>query len=166
MAARWYSSLLHQVRYTRMIRKARNSDFYAILAIAKAMHADSQYAIHSFSDKVFRGTFDYAMTNGFVMVAESDDAIVGAGMAMYSPYMFSEDLIANDMGFYVLPAFRKGSVGVKLIKEYIKWAKELGCYEVQIGGSYGFNSNEDENLKKLLSAIGFSPAGEFHKKVL
>ena len=150
-----------------MIRDYDQNDYDQVLSLMKAMHLDSQYKVHEFDEDSIKFYMDYVLKNdGFFKVVERDGKIVGGAMAMITPYFFSTDRMANDLGFYILPEYRKGRDGLALFKQYIEWGKEKGVYEVQIGGSYYFDSNEHESLKKLLVALGFKPSGEVFKRVL
>ncbi len=149
-----------------MIRDYQQEDFSDVIRVGRVLHAESQYKDIEFCEDTASVYMDYASREGFFKVVVVDGEIVGFGAANLITFFFSKAPIASDVSFYIVPEHRKGGGGARLYIEYIKWAKAKGCIEVQVAGSYGFESNEHGNLKRLLECLDFKAQGEFFKRKL
>ena len=70
-------------------------------------------------------------------LANQGDQAVGFAGACVSPFYFSTMEKASDIGLYVVPKYRGGSVACRLIKRLEKWAKDMGHQKLYMGQSVG-----------------------------
>lgn len=88
---------------------------------------------------------------GFVMVG---DGCYMIGFAAESWH--SDGLVANELALYVEPSRRGGLKAVRLIQQYVKWAKDLGCILIEAGISTGVHP---EIGQRIYEACGFRHIG-------
>ena len=82
-------------------------------------------------------------------------------MVYYYPY--SNTLVAADYIWYVIPKYRGGMIGVRLMKMFEEWAKGVGAVSVTTGSTSGIKS---ERGAKLLQRLGYNPVGMIMEKEL
>jgi GNAT superfamily N-acetyltransferase len=86
----------------------------------------------------------------------SGDFLVGAivGLTFLPPY--SNRLVAGDYIWYVRPEHRGGMAGVRLMKMFEDWARDVGAVQILTGATSGINSKRSA---ALLERLGFVPTG-------
>ena len=141
------------------IRPATYEDLDILLDIAAAMHRESsRFARLEFSNAKVLQLFITLIEsdNGLLLVAERDDTVVGAVAAMIGQHWFSEDIVANEYGVFILPQHRGGMTGARLVRGYIEWAKTKGANMIQLGISTGVHTDETAALYRALGLKQFS----------
>jgi GNAT superfamily N-acetyltransferase len=93
----------------------------------------------------------------YCKVLEVDGEIVGVLAGGISDLWWADALIAADQVFFVLPEHR-GKGGLKLLKDFIKWAKGFVkvkqiCLNISIGG------NAADRTDALYDRLGFQRIG-------
>jgi GNAT superfamily N-acetyltransferase len=73
-----------------------------------------------------------------------------------SKYYFSDQIVASDIAWFVLPEFRGTMIGVRLLDAFENWAKAKGVEELRIGISTGVNM---EAFDRLMKKRGYSMVG-------
>ena len=98
-----------------------------------------------------------------IFTAWDNNLLVGClvGMAYYYPY--SKTLVAGDYIWYVVPEYRGGMIGVRLMKMFEEWARGVGAVNICTGATSGINS---ERGALLLQRLGYSPVGLSMQKEL
>lgn len=102
----------------------------------------------------------YSKADQFLYVAVRDGAIVGflwAASHFLAPW--NPALVASDYLFYVVPEVRASLTGMRLIKAYQAWAKELGCVEVRLSIASGINQ---DRVGRMYERLGFSSFGSVY----
>lgn len=135
-------------------------DLTAMISVASAMHQEGNFSDMEFSPQVFATNVAAFMDspNHLVLLARTSDhgTPIGGLMALCYRPDFSSQLIAADKGLYIFPSKRGGSTAVRLVKQYIAWAKERGaariCFDVRVG----INS---ERTTHFLTRMGFKVVG-------
>lgn len=91
-----------------------------------------------------------------VWVADWCGTLLG-GMAahLYSPW-YTDRLVSCDVVLYLAPERRGGLAAKRLIKTYIRWARDNGAEEVLIGNQTGI---ESERTLGLYERCGFTRVG-------
>lgn len=82
----------------------------------------------------FIGAWKTLLSNGMgVMFVDFDGSeLIGAIGGVITPNLFTGDVLASEMFWYVRKDYR-GSTGIRLLKEFFKWASDLGVDDVMMG---------------------------------
>jgi GNAT superfamily N-acetyltransferase len=143
-----------QLRY----KVARYIDAAEVTEICKMFHAESWQRFAKFDfDKMQQWIEERIdMDDSDIFTAWDNDLLVGClvGMAYYYPY--SKTLVAGDYIWYVIPEYRGGMIGVRLMKMFEEWARGVGAANICTGATSGINS---ERGALLLQRLGYSPVG-------
>lgn len=141
------------------IRPATYDDLDTLLDIGAAMHCESpRFARLEFSNAKVLQLFITLIDSGdgLLLVAERDDAVVGAVAAMVGQHWFSDDIVANEYGVFILPQHRGGMAAARLVRGYIEWAKAKGAKMIQLGISTGVHADETAALYQAMGLKQFS----------
>jgi len=124
-------------------------------------HAESGVEL-SFNPTTAIMTIDQvlAMKDAFVSVFDVDGSLKGIFAAAILPQLFSTDKTAQELIWWVDPAYR-GRGAVKMLADYEAWARSKGCQAVNmvgLGGDpvttrlyerHGYKAQERHFLKRL-----------------
>lgn len=126
------------------VRNASESDISVLIAMGRALHAESpRYARLRFNADKVESLIRSMVTStivtsapGGVFIAEKSGIVIGMlGAFIHSPF-FSDDKIASDYTFYVVPEHRRrGRAAVALIREFERWAYAAGAVDIVPGTS-------------------------------
>lgn len=126
-----------------ILRAAVASDRDAVVSLGLCFHAETPYGelLHVDPDRI-GAQFDVALDRGVVFVAEVDDgmippALVGFLALAALTHMLSGDRYAEEMGWFVLPPYRTGTVGPRLLRRAEEWAKTNGCVFLKVAAPEG-----------------------------
>ena len=118
-------------------------------------------------------TLDFLLANpskgmGWVATTESQNTagqkIIGTIIVHLTKYIFSDQVLCNDLALYVDPKERKSIfVPIRLIKTATEWAKEMGAKEFCPASSVAVASDKVEKLYKFMK---FETVGHLFKKRL
>ncbi len=139
-----------------IIRNALESDTKDILRMAKLMHEESRYKIFNYDDKKIEKLISFLITDdsGILLVAESDNKLIGGIMAMVIEHFFGHDKSSVDFVLFVEPDYRDSKTAMLLIKRYINQARGKGAVDIGIGNSTG-----PATIGKLYERMGFTLVG-------
>ena len=146
-----------------LYRKARSEDLGRIIPLCVSMQAETEYMRFPINMEKLE-SFILGMTDGddgFVLVAERGEDIVGLFIGCRHEMFFSDLDQASEMLFYVAQSARGSIVGKRMIQRFEEWALEHNCARVLIGVSSGVNTDRTE---ALLGKIGFKAIGGFYAK--
>ena len=147
-----------------MIRQMISDDIEALTSIGAAMHLESNYKHTEYSADKCRALGENIIASPRLvgLVSEIDGEINGFFIGFVNEHYFSDTLMASDLLLYVVPEYRNGLSGVRLIKSYIEWAKESGVESgnIQLGQTAGIDPAVVDRLYKKL---GFHPSGTIYK---
>ena len=96
----------------------------------------------------------------FAQVLEKDNRIVGFFIGQVQTNEWVDCDIATDLGFYIEEEHRKGTWGVRLIKNFEAWASDKSDL-IRLNVFAGVNN---DNTSRLLEKMQFMSAGTIHKK--
>lgn len=146
-----------------MIRDFTMLDAPKVISLGKQMHEESVYSNLDFDPLRVLELAEQVVNNPQMFMAKvfDDGEIKGFVAAYVSPHFFGNDLTSGDFAVYVLPEFRKGLIGVKLIKSYIEWCDQKGVKEPLLGVSAGIN---EEKIGKLYRKLGFTKEYRIYKR--
>jgi GNAT superfamily N-acetyltransferase len=141
------------------VRPANASDLSMLMALGKEMYLESNYTSVEFNEDKLAlvGTQCLNDPVWLVTVAEhSDGEILGMFVGYISQFIFSFDLVACDFVLYVKPEYRGSSAAVRLVMEYVRWAKDKGAKIINIGTTTGVATAE---TVRFYEGLGFAQVG-------
>ncbi len=147
-----------------MIRRMVEDDIEVLTAIGGQMHSESAYGHTEYSADKCKALGENIIASPRLvgLVSEVNEEINGFFIGVVSEHYFSDTLMASDLLLYVVPEYRNGMSGVRLIKSYIEWAKESGVEpcNIQLAQTAGIDPAVVDRLYKKL---GFHPSGTIYK---
>jgi GNAT superfamily N-acetyltransferase len=136
-------------------RQAKAADIPALVALARSMHHESNYAPMDFDGEVLTATLHRLINEAqFVVLAEDKGEVVAAMLGIIYPSYFGKDTVANDMGLFVRPESRGGMIAARFVRAFVAWAKACGAKQIRPGVSTGH-----EGAERLYTGLGFVRAG-------
>jgi len=139
-------------------REATLQDFPIVSKLGRLMHEESSYASLEFSESRLFEIFDLYIRdpNRLIVLAELDGQILGLYAGYVSKYYFSEELVANDIAWFVVKEKRGSSIGLKLLTIFERWALSKGVSEIRIKYSTDINPKAFDSLmyKLCYSNVG------------
>lgn len=136
-----------------MIRPATIDDVPHILVMGSKMIQESRYKSVRYNPAKASETVIELIKNedGFCWVGQ------GAMMLGYATSLWhSDDKVSSELALYVEPEYRGGMTAIRLIKQYVKWAKERGAVMIEAGVSTELKS---ERTARLYEICGFRIVG-------
>lgn len=138
------------------IRHATMDDLPTIIALGEQMHAESP--------RWSRLTFNRAKAAdmlaqlilkpwGVIFVAEKDGEIIGGIAGMVSAHWSSDDLIADEVSFFMASGYRGDMAAPRLIRALRVWGEGTGAKWLDAGTSTGV---EPERCAQLYERLGFT----------
>jgi len=147
-------------------RSMSDIDIPAMVELGAAMHQESAFCDLDYDrDKCFSLGVTYVLNPevNFGYCAYEGDDLVGMFMGYVSRYYFGNDLLANDILWYVRKDKRGSMIGIRLLNAFRDWAKERGAREVCIGVSTALDL---DRTHKLLSRMGLVHVGGTFKEAI
>lgn len=113
-----------------------------VLAGAVQMHEDSIY--HDLpldQDKVIRqlACCGNMAPDRYFKIAVRNGAVLGAFFGHVRKTFFCDELLAHDMGWWVIREKRGSAAAVVLLADFEKWAKAQGARKLMVGQSTALN---------------------------
>jgi RimJ/RimL family protein N-acetyltransferase len=126
------------------------------------MHSESEFqSLHWNEEKVLNWLRkNVESPNRFVYCAYDENTIAGVFIGSISEFYFGNDRLASDLLWYVGEEYRGTRIGIRLLKEFQKWATEQNVDRIQVGISSGMSM---ERTGALLERMGFSQIGGLYK---
>lgn len=114
-----------------------------------------------FNHEAARNYIDFAVTHpdtfgGFLYLEEDGTATGFIGGYVSPVWSNPEALIAYDFGFYTQPHKRGSMAGLRLLRAYEKWAKQVGVSVINIEVRADI---DNEAAIKFLEGVGFRCEG-------
>lgn len=139
------------------LRLATENDVEAVLTMAKRFHEASPYSDLSFSSatsyELFRAYLEGDKTRLIIILSEQDGSPQGMVIGMASTPLFSQDLMATEIAWWMNPEYRKTRDSLLLIQAYEDWTRRIGCKITQVA-----MLDEVTNLEKFYLKRGFKRA--------
>lgn len=112
-----------------IIRKANEGDINAIVGLGNDLFSMADYGEYAkFDVDSARENVKTILSSGVIFVAETGGEIIGQIIGVISPLWFnSECIAATEMCWIVKEDHKGSSAGVKLLREFEKWAKDNGA---------------------------------------
>lgn len=130
-----------------------------VIEIAHEMHANSIY--HDMpldEEKVVRqlAASGEIVPDRFFRLAVNGDEVLGGFYGHIHRTFFCDELLAQDMGWWVKSTARGSVAAVLLLAEFEDWAKAKGARKVMVGQSTAINI---ETTTRLFKSCGFRVIG-------
>jgi len=148
------------------IRSFNDDDIEAFIGLGMFLQKNGNFADCGFNPAKVVALFTHIRLNpdyfGVAAVTE-DDLIVGAFLASMQDYYFSDNRLAMDMAFGLLPGYREESQKIltEMLERYESWAKERGAMEIMVTTSTGMHGDK---LLPFVNSLGFETVGFNTKK--
>jgi GNAT superfamily N-acetyltransferase len=147
-----------------MIRLATHDDVEKSVEIGIKFAQDSYYGTMPVDPQKMLSMADWAVEapDWLYLVSEEDGEQVGFFSAYLDTSMFGPAVIAMQHLMYILPEHRHGMTAVRFLKEFEKWAREVGADNLYFATS----AFVDERFHALAERMGFDYIGpQFGKKL-
>ena len=141
-----------------MVRQALPADVPRLVELGALMHAESpRFRDFAYLPERCAASLLNVMAHpqGFAVVAECQEEVVGGMLAIAVPHYACDMVQASDLALFVSPDARGGAVAARLVRAYRRWASQLGA-EPNIGLNTGV---EPERTGQLLEALGAQQTG-------
>ena len=100
---------------------------------------------------------------GLLSVAEDNSNIVGFILGLAVPHIMNKKyLVGTELAWYIDPAYRKGSAGIKLLKHIETSAKEMGC---KMWSMMCLESQNPEQIEKIYLSLGYKKTERSYTRV-
>lgn len=128
--------------------------------LGRQMHAEGYFRHVPFDEAKVRAALEHCLAEQFIAVSDGPDGLTGFLIGHVSALWYSPATVASDLAFYVRPDRRGSIAALRLVQEFIAWAKEAGAAEVCIAQSSGVRIEETH---RLLTGIGLDYVGGVYK---
>lgn len=141
-----------------MIRNATKDDLDDLIVLGREMHQESRFSVMNFSEEKVRTILGNLIDdpNGCLLVSEVDGVVIGGFAGFIAEHYFSTDRLATDLALFINRADRGGMSAARLLRAFVKWAKQNGASLIQVGVTTGVHL---EQTTKLYNALGFKTVG-------
>ena len=140
------------------IRQGDVDDIVALVELGREMHAEAPTFNKMDYDpkKLIQLGIGLSEQGGMFLAEKDDNEIIGMFLGVVMPYYFGNNLMANDLCFFVKKEHRGSTAAPRLIKAFEKWAWANGATALRFGISTGV---EAKRTLKLYEKLGYSPDG-------
>tara|TARA_R100000388_G_C7194360_1_gene135132 strand:+ start:263 stop:727 length:465 start_codon:yes stop_codon:yes gene_type:complete len=141
---------------------ATKKDIIPLTNLASDLHAEAKL-LGNFNKKRYSEYLTRIFNNNnFLYLARDNRKLVGALVAYKFNFIWDDKHIKTmDCFWYVYPEYRGTMMGIKLLREYKKWATSFpNCLEIGIATSVDINV---DRTSKLLNKLGFNTIGTVHR---
>lgn len=150
------------------IRFATAEDIPVFVEMARLFHANTRFSAYDYNPERVADHLQKIIDNPrgshcFFVAENSDGRAIGGLIGCIESHFFSDKLVASVIHYDVLPEFRMGGAGLKLITAFKKWAENRGVFEI----SAGVNSGVDvDKMDSFLRKLGFQLTGGNYSMIL
>ena len=143
------------------IRFATSEDVPVFVEMAQVFHANTRFKAFDYDPERVEAHLQAVIDNSkdkhcFFVAENGEGKPVGGLIACVESHFFSGQPVASVIHYDVLPEFRMGGAGLKLITAFRKWAENRGVFEI----SAGVNSGVDvDKMDSFLRKLGFQLTG-------
>ena len=143
------------------VRFATLDDIDATVEMGRAMIKETRYKSYDFNGERFGSTLKGIIESErgahcLFVASNAEDQIIGCLIGCVEQHIFSEEPVASVVVFGVLPKYRMGGAGLKLLTAFKKWAENRGAIEITAGVSSGIDLGK---MDTFLRKLGFQLTG-------
>jgi len=130
-------------------------DIDATVEMASHMIKETRYKSYEFNGERFGSTLKGIIESErgahcLLIASNADGNVVGTLIGCVEQHIFSDEPVASVVVLGVLPKYRMGGAGLKLLTAFKKWAENRGAIEMTAGVSSGVDlARMDSFLRKL-----------------
>jgi GNAT superfamily N-acetyltransferase len=143
-----------------MIEVYRHTLFSVVEALARAMRDEGSFKSNSWNPTKLEAMLE-SPDVFCALIKDDQHQYYGGIIGMVSEQFFGNDIIACDLGLFILPSKRGTSAAPRLIQAFEHWAKERGATEIHLGQTTGV---EVDRTRRLYEAMGYEVVGFNAKK--
>lgn len=146
-----------------MIREATQDDIAAIVRMAGEFATVAKFSMGFDADDTasFVQSLIYDVDRTIIVAVDKDSKIVGMIAGALSPWMLNfSSTMATELAWWVDEKSRGTTVGPRLLKEFIKWAKNYGAITISISHMKGVGS--EDKMVGMYKRLGFIPREVAH----
>ena len=141
-----------------IVRTATADDLPQYIELARMFHvASPMHNVIAFDDKGYSQFFLNALEQPTVGIwlAEIDGEVVGiAGALLYPMYFSPNNLVAQELWWWLTPKSRGSGAGAKMFKQIEDWAKDNGAAAVFM---IALEDSRAKKMEHLYARAGFRP---------
>jgi GNAT superfamily N-acetyltransferase len=124
-----------EVTVEMTVRQAQVTDLDRVVELGRRFLHEGPYAEELADNPERAGAFTHNLFNtpgARILVAECEGKVVGVFALLAYPHLFSGELTAVELIWYVEPEHRAGGIALKLLAEAEHTAREMGCLRMQL----------------------------------
>jgi len=142
-----------------MLEVYRPELFDVVNSLAKEMAAESSFRDSSWNAAKLEALL--SSPSVYCALVKGEEGYYGGIIGIITEQFFGDDLIACDLGLFILQRKRGGSAAPRLIQAFEHWAKEQGAKEIHMSQSTGV---EMDRTRRLYESMGYTVTGFSSKK--
>ena len=114
-----------------------------VIALGRTMHAESLYRVYPYDeDQAERVCTLCCQNDGFGVVAADGQELEGMFLGLLGKPNYCDAVIAMEMIFFMLPEYRRGLAGPRMLFAFEKWAKIKNAVEINLGVHAGIMNDK------------------------
>ena len=141
-----------------MIRLATVEDLSEIYMMLNVMHSETIEGTSPIDSEKLTSAINNALHKGVVIVFDINGKIAGSIAGMETSDWWSSEKYLADMWFFVYKEHRRSNIAAKLIKSFMRVAKEAQ-FKIKLGHVY---SGDGERKDKFYERLGLSKVGSLY----
>ena len=141
-----------------MIRLATVEDLSEIYMMLNVMHSETIEGTSPIDSEKLTSAINNALHKGVVIVFDVNGKIAGSIAGVETSDWWSSEKYLADMWFFVYKEHRRSNIAAKLIKSFMRIAKEAQ-FKIKLGHVY---SGDGERKDKFYERLGLSKVGSLY----
>ena len=141
-----------------MIRLATVEDLSEIYMMLNVMHSETIQGTSPIDSEKLTSAINNALHKGVVIVFDVNGKIAGSIAGVETSDWWSKEKYLADMWFFVYKEHRRSNIAAKLIKSFMRVAKEAQ-FKIKLGHVY---SGDGERKDKFYERLGLSKVGSLY----
>ena len=141
-----------------MIRLATVEDLSEIYMMLNVMHSETIEGTSPIDSEKLTSAINNALHKGVVIVFDVNGKIAGSIAGVETSDWWSKEKYLADMWFFVYKEHRRSNIAAKLIKSFMRVAKEAK-FKIQLGHVY---SGDGERKDKFYERLGLVKVGSLY----
>jgi GNAT superfamily N-acetyltransferase len=145
-----------------MIRLATASDKLRLVDLLNQFYEESGYEFVTGISKFERNYEEYIKhPEAVFLVSEQEGRVVGFIFGAVATSIFSDDLVATELAWFMEKRSRGSSDSLRLVKAYEYWAKSVGAKFCSLACL-----NNIRDLSKVYEKLGYVPSEKVYVRKL
>lgn len=144
-----------------------HEDAYKVIELGKRLHQESRFSNTKYAPEVIWRVLEETVQNPtkyFIVYSKNSSGdIDGFFLGTMGLEFFTGNLVAKDLGMYVVPELRGTRLFFRLLNAFESWAKDNQAAKIVLYHSTGI---EPEKAMKMFPKLGYSHFGYMFDKEL